>query len=51
MKNPGVFSMGGAFLVGILLSLFKREKDAEEKFEAEKVRTYVGIGAEGASSH
>ncbi|GLH70814.1 cation acetate symporter [Geothrix rubra] len=51
MKNPGVFSMGGAFLVGILLSLFKREKDAEAKFEAEKVRTYVGIGAEGASSH
>jgi cation/acetate symporter len=51
MKNPGVYSMGGAFLMGILVSLFKREEEAEAKFEAEKVRTYIGIGAEGASSH
>jgi cation/acetate symporter len=51
MKNPGVYSMGGAFLMGILVSLFKREEEAEIKFEAEKVRTYIGIGAEGASSH
>jgi cation/acetate symporter len=43
--------MGGAFLMGILVSLFKREEEAEIKFEAEKVRTYIGIGAEGASSH
>jgi len=51
MKNPGVFSIGGAFLVGILVSLFRRERSAEELFESEKVRTYVGIGAEGAGSH
>ncbi len=51
MKNPGVFSIGLAFLVGILVSLMKREKTAEELFESEKVRTYVGIGAEGASNH
>jgi len=51
MKNPGVFSMGFAFLIGILVSLMKREKEAEEMFEDEKVRTYLGIGAEGASSH
>jgi cation/acetate symporter len=51
MKNPGVYSMGGAFLMGILVSLFKREEEAEIKFEAEKVRTYIGIGAEGAASH
>jgi Na+(H+)/acetate symporter ActP len=51
MKNPGIFSIGAAFLVGILVSLFKREEEAEEKFEAEKVRTYVGIGAEGSASH
>ncbi len=50
-KNPGVFSMGIAFLLGILVSLMKREKEAEDLFESEKVRTYVGIGAEGASSH
>jgi cation/acetate symporter len=51
MKNPGVFSMGLAFLLGILVSLMKREKTAEDMFESEKVRTYVGIGAEGASKH
>ena len=51
MKNPGVFSMGLSFLLGILVSLMKREQTAEEMFESEKVRTYVGIGAEGASKH
>ena len=51
MKNPGVFSIGGAFLVGILVSLLKRERSAEDLFESEKVRTFVGIGAEGSASH
>jgi len=51
MKNPGVFSIGGAFLVGILVSLLKRERSAEELFESEKVRTFIGIGAEGSASH
>ncbi|MGR0481381.1 MAG: sodium:solute symporter family transporter [Candidatus Electronema sp. V4] len=51
MKNPGVFSMGLAFLLGILVSLMKREKTAEDMFESEKVRTYIGIGAEGSAKH
>jgi cation/acetate symporter len=51
MKSPGVFSIGGAFLMGILVSLMSREKEAEEKFESEKIRTYAGIGAEGSASH
>ena len=51
LKNPGVFSMGLAFLLGILVSLMKRETTAEELFESEKVRTYVGIGAEGSAKH
>lgn len=46
LKNPGIFSMGAAFLVGILLSLFSREKEAEAKYEDEKLRSYIGIGAE-----
>jgi cation/acetate symporter len=46
LKNPAIFSMGAAFLVGILLSLISPEKEAEVKFEEEKLRTYVGIGAE-----
>jgi cation/acetate symporter len=46
LKNPGIISMAGAFLMGIIVSLMKREESAEEKFEDEKLRTYVGIGAE-----
>lgn len=46
LKNPGIYSMGAAFLVAILVSLVSREKVAEEKFEDEKLRTYLGIGAE-----
>ncbi|MDA8169525.1 MAG: sodium/solute symporter [Nitrospiraceae bacterium] len=46
LKNPGLVSMGAAFLVGILVSLMSAEKTAEEKFEDEKLRSYLGIGAE-----
>jgi cation/acetate symporter len=45
-RNPGIFSMAIAFLVGILFSFIFPEKDAEEKFATEKLREYVGIGAE-----
>ncbi|MFA5353687.1 MAG: hypothetical protein WC291_05615, partial [Thermodesulfovibrionales bacterium] len=46
LKNPGLISMGMAFLMGILVSLMSPEKRAQEMFEEEKLRTYVGIGAE-----
>jgi len=46
MKNPGIFSMGAAFLIGILVSLMSPDKEAQEKFDGERVREYVGIGAE-----
>jgi len=46
LKNPGIYSMGAAFLIGILFSLFGREKEAEEKYDDEKIRSYIGIGAE-----
>jgi cation/acetate symporter len=46
MRNPGIFSMAAAFLIGILVSLMAPEKEAQEKFDSEKVREYVGIGAE-----
>jgi len=46
MKNPALFSMLAAFAVGIIVSLMTREQRAEEMFEEEKLRTYVGIGAE-----
>jgi cation/acetate symporter len=46
MKNPAIWSMTMAFAVGIVVSLLTPEKEAQEKFEDEKVRTYLGVGAE-----
>lgn len=46
LKNPGIFSMSAAFLIGILFSLLGRDRDAEAKYEDEKLRSYIGIGAE-----
>ncbi|HEY3571052.1 MAG TPA: sodium/solute symporter [Thermoanaerobaculia bacterium] len=46
LKNPAIVSMTAAFLVGIVVSLLGREPTAEAKFEDEKLRTYLAIGAE-----
>jgi cation/acetate symporter len=46
MKNPAIFSMAAAFGVGIVVSLLAPEKEAQDKFEEEKLRTYLGVGAE-----
>lgn len=46
LKNPAVFSMSLAFLAGWLFSILAPEKEAEKKFEDEKIRTYLGVGAE-----
>jgi cation/acetate symporter len=46
MKNPAIFSMAGAFIVGILVSLMTPEPEAQAMFEDEKLRTYLGVGAE-----
>ena len=40
LKNPGLFSMAGSFLVGILVSRFTHDLQAEEKF-AEKLSAAV----------
>ena len=46
-KNPGIFSMGAAFLVAIIFSLlFPEGGNVDKRFEEEKIRTYLGIGAE-----
>jgi len=45
-KNPALISMPASFLVGIIISLLTKEENAERKYEEEKVRTYLGIGAE-----
>jgi cation/acetate symporter len=46
MKNPAIFSMSAAFAVGIIVSLLAPEQEAQDKFEDEKLRTYLGVGAE-----
>lgn len=46
LKNPALFSMPAAFLIGYIVSLMSKEPEASDKFEEEKLRTYLGIGAE-----
>jgi len=46
LKNPAVFSMSAAFAVGIIASLLAPERRAQELFEQEKLRIYLGVGAE-----
>src|SRR5690606_3004059 len=46
LGNPALVSMTAAFAVGIIISLLTRERQAEARFDEEKLRTYVGIGAE-----
>jgi cation/acetate symporter len=46
LKNPAIVSMTASFLVGILVSLMTKEDTASAKFDDEKLRTYLGIGAE-----
>lgn len=46
LKNPGLVSMVSAFVVGIVVSLATREERAQEMFESEKLRTFIGVGAE-----
>jgi cation/acetate symporter len=46
LRNPAIVSMTVSILVGVLVSLAGREPQAESKFDDEKLRTYLGIGAE-----
>lgn len=46
LRNPAIVSMSVAFLVAIVASLVTREPTAEAKFDDEKLRTYLGVGAE-----
>jgi cation/acetate symporter len=46
LRNPAIVSMPLSFLAGIVASLLVREPEAERKFDEEKLRTYLGVGAE-----
>ncbi|MDQ3213812.1 MAG: sodium/solute symporter [Acidobacteriota bacterium] len=46
LRNPAIVSMPAGFLAGIIASLVVSEPDAEARFHDEKLRTYLGVGAE-----
>jgi cation/acetate symporter len=46
LRNPAVVSMTAAILVGVVVSLLRREPRAAAMFDDEKLRTYLGVGAE-----
>ncbi len=46
LKNPAIVSMTGAFLAGWLGSILSRDEAAEEKYAEQKIRNYLGVGAE-----
>jgi cation/acetate symporter len=46
LRNPAIASMPLAFLAAWACSLMFPEPEAQRKFEEEKVRTYLGVGAE-----
>lgn len=46
LKNPALVSLPCAFLAGFIFSKLYKEKEAADKFESEKIRTYLGVGSE-----
>jgi cation/acetate symporter len=46
LRNPAIVSMSAAFLAGVVGSLLTRERRAESLFDDEKLRVYLGVGAE-----
>ncbi len=46
LKNPALVSFPMAFIVGILVSFLKPDEKAKQKFDDEKLRTYLGVGSE-----
>ena len=46
LRNPAIVSMPAAFLAAAAVSLLAREPSAAARFDDEKLRTYLGVGAE-----
>ena len=46
LRNPAIVSMPAAFLAAAAASLLAREPNAAARFDDEKLRTYLGVGAE-----
>jgi cation/acetate symporter len=46
LKNPAIVSIPGSFLTAWVVSLMGRDPEARALFEREKLRSYLGVGAE-----
>jgi cation/acetate symporter len=46
LRNPAIVSMPVSFMCGVIASLLTHEPEAELRFDDEKLRTYLGLGAE-----
>src|SRR6266511_1340023 len=46
LRNPAIVSMMAAFVAGVIGSLTTREARAQALFDDEKLRVYLGVGAE-----
>src|SRR3990172_678667 len=46
LKNPCIVSMTAAFAIGMVVSLLTPDARAQALFEDEKLRVYLGVGAE-----
>jgi cation/acetate symporter len=46
LRNPAIISMPAGILAGIVASIVVKEPEAELRFHDEKLRTYLGVGAE-----
>jgi len=46
LKNPAIISMSMAFLAGWLGSVLKPDVTSEEAFNEQRIRNYLGVGAE-----
>lgn len=46
LKNPALISLPAAFIAGIVGSLLRPEPEAEARYAEQKIRNYLGVGAE-----
>ncbi len=46
LKNPAIISMFGAFFAGWLGSVLRPDLAEQERYEEQKIRNYLGVGAE-----
>jgi len=46
LRNPCIISMTAAFAIGMIVSLLTPDAQAQAMFEDEKLRVYLGVGAE-----